>query len=80
MQTVLSTQKREWQTQAALLNTLGPQNTLARGYAIVSDSNGAILRSAGTSEPGNSLTIQLARGNLKADVTAVEMPGPPQDE
>ena len=80
MQTVLSTQKREWQTQAALLDTLGPQNTLARGYAIVTDSNGAILRSAGTSEPGNSLTIQLARGNLKADVTAVEMPGPPQDE
>lgn len=80
MQTVLSTQKREWQTQAALLNTLGPQNTLARGYAIVTDSSGTILRNAGVSEPGSPITIQLARGNLKANVTAVELPGPPQDD
>ena len=80
MQNVLSTQKREWQKHAALLNTLGPQNTLARGYAIVTDGRGAIVRNAGASEPGSPISIQLAKGNLKADVTAVEVASSPSDK
>jgi exodeoxyribonuclease VII large subunit len=43
---------------------LSPQATLDRGYAVVQDEDGAVVRDANTVEPGADLEVRLARGTL----------------
>jgi len=57
-------------TEAAL-SALGPFATLERGYAIVRDRDGAIVRDAATRSRGEDLSIRLARGELDARVERV---------
>lgn len=47
------------------LNALGPQATLARGYAIVL-RDGAVVKHAGDVNAGDALTIQLSDGTIAA--------------
>jgi exodeoxyribonuclease VII large subunit len=54
----------------ARLQALSPLATLARGYAIVRSSAGAV-RDAATIEVGDSLDVQLAAGSLSARVDEV---------
>lgn len=54
------------QTAAAQLRALGPQETLARGYAIARAANGSIVRDAATLTAGQALTVSFAQGG--ADV------------
>jgi exodeoxyribonuclease VII large subunit len=54
----------------ARVRSLSPSATLERGYAIVQDGNGAVLRSADQAAPDDLLTIRLATGRLTATVTA----------
>lgn len=61
------------QAAAGHLRALGPQETLARGYAIAHDADGAIVRDAASLHAGQALTLSLARGG--ADVR-VETPRP----
>ena len=56
------------ETAAAALAVLGPQGTLERGYAIVLDARGRVLRAAGETMADASITIRLARGSLEARV------------
>lgn len=60
---------------ARALAALGPEATLARGYAIVRDAGGAVLRDAADTTPGASVGITLARGVLDARITAVRDSG-----
>lgn len=53
---------------AARLEGLNPDAVLARGYAIVRNESGVILRDSSSSQTGDPLEIQLARGRLKARV------------
>ncbi len=53
---------------AAALAVLGPQGTLERGYAIVLDARGVVLRAASETNADASITIRLARGSLEARV------------
>ena len=55
-------------TQAKLLGTLGYHNVLARGFALVRDVDGAMLRSAGAVHQGEPLDIQFADGHIEAEV------------
>ena len=48
----------------ASLDALSPQKVLDRGYALVSDEAGRILRSASDAEIGQSLTLNLRNGSL----------------
>jgi exodeoxyribonuclease VII large subunit len=50
------------------LNAVSPLATLERGYAIVSNSNGDILRDAADTKPGMMIEAQLARGRIRAKV------------
>ncbi len=51
----------------ASLGALGPEATLARGYAIVRRAeDGAIVRDAAEAPPGTRLRLRLARGELAA--------------
>ncbi len=57
---------------AARLATLGPAATLARGYAVVQDGSGAVLRSAADAPAGAALRIRLADGAVGAVSTGPE--------
>ncbi len=48
----------------ASLDALSPQKVLDRGYAVVSDESGRILRSASDAEIGQSVTLRLRNGSL----------------
>ena len=62
---------------AAALDLVSPRAVLARGYAIVRDEAGAVVRDAAQSPPGAGLRIELARGALRAQVLAAETPPEP---
>lgn len=53
---------------AARLEGLNPDAVLARGYAIVRNAEGVIMRDATETTSGQSVEIQLARGRIKARV------------
>jgi exodeoxyribonuclease VII large subunit len=50
------------------LNHLDPLRVLDRGYAMVTDAHGAVLRHAHQAELGTQITITLANGQLGAKV------------
>jgi exodeoxyribonuclease VII large subunit len=57
-------------TLAQHLGHLNPEAVLARGYSIVRDESGRILRRAGETVPGAGIRVQLGEGSLDATVTA----------
>ena len=50
------------------LNAVSPLATLERGYAIVSDADGRILRDAAAAPPGTLIEARLEQGSLRARV------------
>ena len=57
---------------AQMLDSLSPLGVLARGYAIVTDSEGAVLRDAGKVAIGDEVEARLASGRLGLTVRKVE--------
>jgi len=57
---------------AASLDALSPLAVLQRGYAIVQDSSGALLRDTSTVSVGDEVSVRLTRGRLTARVEKVE--------
>ncbi len=53
----------------ALAASLGPQAVLARGYALVRDEAGTLIRGVGQAQPGLALSIQLGDGRFGAIVS-----------
>jgi exodeoxyribonuclease VII large subunit len=49
-----------------VLGTLSYQGTLKRGYALLKDGDGALVRSAAGVQPGDALHIELADGHIHA--------------
>ena len=67
-------------TAAAALELVSPRAVLARGYAIVRDEAGAIVRASAQAPAGSQVRIELAAGALRAQVLQAEAaPGPPAD-
>jgi exodeoxyribonuclease VII large subunit len=60
---------------AGTLAALGPWATLERGYAIVRDRSGSIVRDASAVSPGDPIDVRLARGSVDARVEAVRDSG-----
>ena len=54
---------------SATLRALSPQSTLDRGYAVVRDAQGKVVRDAADLSAGQALTLRLARGEAEARVT-----------
>jgi exodeoxyribonuclease VII large subunit len=54
---------------AAGLSAVSPLATLARGFAIVRDAEGRLIRSVAQARPGAAITIQLGDGAFGAQVT-----------
>ena len=59
------------QALAGTLNALSPLAVLERGYSVCFDENGTPIRSAEAVTPGDALRIQLRRGQILANATAV---------
>ncbi len=55
--------------QQKLLASLGPEQTLSRGYAIVTGENGAVIRRATQAKTGDALRVKLGSGELATNVT-----------
>jgi len=75
-------QARRLESHAARLGAAGaqlrafdPQNTLARGYAIVRDEQGIIVRDAAQLAAGQRLGLAFSRGDALADVVQVREVG-----
>jgi exodeoxyribonuclease VII large subunit len=60
--------RRRLAAAAALLSSLGYARVLARGFAIVRDGEGRVLRSAAGAPPGSAIGVELADGTLTATV------------
>ena len=60
--------------QEKLLALLGPEQTLSRGYAIVTGENGSVIRRATQAKTGDALRVKLGLGALTTTVT-----GHPED-
>jgi exodeoxyribonuclease VII large subunit len=50
------------------LHAVSPLATLARGYAIVKDERGHILRNAADAPAGTVIEARLAHGHIRAKV------------
>jgi exodeoxyribonuclease VII large subunit len=54
---------------AAQLSQLSPLRILERGYAIVTNESGAIVKESAAAPEGATIHVRLARGGLDANVT-----------
>ncbi|GAB4368665.1 MAG: exodeoxyribonuclease VII large subunit [Elainellaceae cyanobacterium] len=63
--------KQHYQLLHEKLIALDPAAVLRRGYALVRESNGNIVRSTSDLAQGQELTIQLAQGHVKVTVTDI---------
>jgi exodeoxyribonuclease VII large subunit len=66
-------QKRDALTAlASQLELLNPQRTLERGYAIVTDEQGAIVRAPSQLKPQTTVNMRLAEGSAQVGVDSVQ--------
>ena len=64
----LEQHERDVTAALARVGALSPKATLDRGYAIVQDAGGAVVRSAAAARPGDGLHVRLADGGLDVSV------------
>ena len=64
--------KQHVKLQQARLQSLAPQRTLERGYAIVRNDKGQLVRSVADINTGDTLSTQLADGSMESTVIALE--------
>jgi exodeoxyribonuclease VII large subunit len=67
-QQLLQQNQRAYQTAHAQLQSLSPLAVLSRGYALVFDERGMLLKSSGDAPPPSIITARLAEGELQAKV------------
>jgi len=72
MQQGLRYRRENLEHAAQTLNVVSPLATLGRGYAIVRDSDGRIIREASAVSAGETVSARVAKGELTAKVTSVK--------
>ncbi|ROQ46732.1 exodeoxyribonuclease VII large subunit [Marinobacter sp. 3-2] len=72
MQQDLKQRRDNLEHAAQTLNVVSPLATLGRGYSIVRDNNGNIIRDATNVNPGDTISAHVARGEMTAKVTSVK--------
>jgi exodeoxyribonuclease VII large subunit len=66
--------------QTASLEALSPVAILNRGYALVFDAKGQLVKDAEGLKAGDEVSARLARGGIRARVTATERGETESDE
>jgi exodeoxyribonuclease VII large subunit len=64
----IDAERKELKAITAHLRSLSPQSTLDRGYSVVRDSKGEVIRDAGKLKTGDILAIKVAKGETSATV------------
>ena len=64
----IDAERKELKAITAHLRSLSPQSTLDRGYAVVRDAKGAVVRDARALKSGDLLTVKVAKGETSATV------------
>ena len=64
----LAARRHGFAQYAAALDAMSPLKVLARGYAVATDADGAVLRSAAQTHPGDTIRVQLQDGALHCTV------------
>jgi exodeoxyribonuclease VII large subunit len=67
-QLTIARRKSDLRETARALGALSPLAILGRGYALVSDSSGGLVRSAADVSPGESLSVRVHRGRFGVTV------------
>ena len=68
MQRVQSQRKQQFIRLTAALDAMSPMKVLSRGYAVVRDQDGTILRKADQVRPGDHIFVSLYHGEVHAVV------------
>lgn len=68
MQRDVTRQRERLAGLARQLQAVSPLAVLGRGYAILQDDEGKVIRRAGDTQPGQALTARLGEGKLKVEV------------
>jgi exodeoxyribonuclease VII large subunit len=67
-QSRLAAQRSRVERLAAQLNALSPVKILERGYALVFDESGALVKDVSQLAAGSEISAQVARGRFTAEV------------
>lgn len=67
-----SQHKQELASLSSQLELLNPQRTLERGYAIITDAKGKILRSPKHLRPNTAINVRLADGSAEVGIASVQ--------
>jgi exodeoxyribonuclease VII large subunit len=68
----LASRRQTLNALAAQLEMLNPQRTLERGYAIVTDEQGHILRAPQELQPRKKIGVRLAEGSAEIGIASVQ--------
>ena len=68
MRTVLHQRRARLDHLTAQLQALSPTNILDRGYALVFDAKGELIKDAALVKSGDEITAQVAKGKIAAVV------------
>ena len=68
---LLSTRRLALDTLAHRLHCAGPESTLQRGYSIVTDASGTLIRSVHALSTGATIALQLSDGSARATINKV---------
>ncbi|WP_309043280.1 exodeoxyribonuclease VII large subunit [Marinobacter sediminicola] len=71
MERILAKLQDRLEHTAGTLNVVSPLATLGRGYAIVRDDQGCIIRNAADLAAGDQISTRVANGTITAEVTSV---------
>ena len=69
MRARLDQHQSHFQKQCAMLDTLSPLNTLARGYSITKKEDNQLIENAAAIEVGDTITTELKQGRIQSTVT-----------
>ena len=73
---LIGSRRRELAHRRALLEALAPQKLLGKGFCLIRDASGQLVRSTSQLTTDQELLIQLADGSADARITAIQ-PSPP---
>lgn len=68
----ISKNRQRYVALTAKLDAMSPLKVLTRGYAMVQDAQGGLLRSVEQAQPGDTVAVRLSDGQLQATVTQKE--------
>lgn len=68
---IIATRRKDLGNASALLHAVSPLDTLARGYAIVRDREGRVVRRSTTLKPADQLAVTLSDGGFDCTVDSV---------